>query len=478
MIRDSRTELPDVLEAEVCIAGAGPAGISLALELARRGRQVVLLEGGGVDAPGDAQSSYQGEVAGRHYPLLGSRLRWLGGTTNHWGGWVKPLDDIDFKDKPHFPLPGWPFGPETLREGYRSAAQWCELDSDEFHPDSLGRAAAEAHLQLPSDSGFVHRVFRFSPPTRFGSRYFDALEQASLIDCRLHLNAVALEQSEDHIRELRARTLGGGECRVRARYFVLAMGGIENARFLLNQSAVPGNQAGFVGRCFMDHYGYTPGVILSRAGLAYERGSIDDQDVMVVIAPSPDAVVRDGLRNCCFILNTDAPDSIVPQDYWNTRLLGGASGGTYRVAMINESIPHPESRITLLDQTDALGLRRTRLHWHLTEDEFTPVLDLFDRWASVLSAAGLARVRQLRAEKPPLNQHVGIGYHHMGTTRMSADPEYGVADPDARCWDRENLYLAGSSLFPHVGYSNPTLTILALTSRLADHLASRLERAA
>ena len=144
--------------------------------------------------------------------------------------------------------------------------------------------------------------------------------------------------------------------------------------------------------------------------------------------------------------------------------------------MINEPLPHPESRITLADNHDMLGMRRARLHWHLPESEFEPVLALFDRWTRTVSGAGLARVRQLKDAAPDLSEHVGIGYHHMGTTRMSAVPEHGVSNSDGRCWDRDNLYIAGSSLFPHVGYSNPTLTIVALAARLAKHLSGRLER--
>ncbi len=478
MISDAANNLPAELETEVCIAGAGPAGIVLALELARRGRRVLLLEGGGTDSPGDAQSVYEGELSGRPYPLLGSRLRWLGGTSNHWGGWVKPLDDVDFEEKSHFPLPGWPIGLAELQPWYSAAARWCELESDEFDPAALGAETRDRLLPLPADTGFVHRVFRFSPPTRFGLRYRDDLQQEQGIDCRVNLNAVALEQAEDRVRALVARTLDGRECRIRAAQFVLAMGGIENARFLLNQNQVPGNQSGLVGRCFMDHYGFTPGVFLASAELGYERGSLSGQDVMVVISPGASLIRSAGLRNSCLMLSADAPDELLGPNYWSAPPLGGIPGAMQRVVMINEPLPHPESRIELADDVDALGLRRTRLHWHLPAQEFNPVIALFERWADGMAGSGFGRVRILRQEAPGLDAHVGIGYHHMGTTRMSAAPEFGVTDPDGRCWDRENLFLSGSSLFPHVGYSNPTLTIVALAARQAQHLAAKLEAGA
>lgn len=479
MILDATTRLPVELEAEVCIAGAGPAGIVLALELARRGRRVVLIEGGGADGPGEAQSVYDGEVSGRDYPLAGSRLRWLGGTSNHWGGWVKPLDDIDFEDKPHYPLPAWPFGPAVLEPWYREAARWCEVDSADHGADALDPALAGRLLPFRDGGPFVHRHFRFSPPTRFGMRYRQLLIDAPLLELWVNLNAVGLEQGDDRVRSLRAVTLHGGQCRIRAAHFVLAMGGIENARFLLNQATVPGNQAGLVGRCFMDHYGYSPGKLLGRSDLAYERGALAGRDTMAVITPARALLLDEKLRNSCLLLRADTPDPLLPPQYFdNPWLEGTAAAGIQTLGMINEPLPHPDSRVSLSGERDLLGLRRARLHWHLPATEFEPVLRLFEHWRRAVSASGAARVRQLRSDLPAPDADVGVGYHHMGTTRMSATPEFGVADADGRCWDRDNLYLAGSSLFPHVGYSNPTLTIVALAARLAGHLASRLEAVA
>jgi len=479
MIRNALDELPTGIEAEVCICGAGPAGIVAALELARQGRQVALIEGGGTDGPGDARGVYDGEVAGRSYPLAGSRLRWLGGTSNHWGGWVKPLDDLDFKDKPHFPMPGWPFGPDELARWYRVAADWCEIDNADFTLASLGPGVQDRLLALTPESGFANRLFRFSPPTRFGRRYRADLASSDRIECFVNLNAVELRQGDDHVRALIARTTSGKQCEVRARHFVLAMGGIENARFMLNQQATPGNQADLVGRCFMDHFGYTPGKLLAAPDLGHERGALAGRDVMVVMSPGEQLVIDEKLRNSCILLRADAPDNLLAPAYWENPLLGGsAPGGMRALSMINEPLPHPESRLVLGEERDILGLRRARLNWHLPASEFDPVLKLFDRFTREISKAGLGRIRQTRDAAPRIDAHVGIGYHHMGTTRMSLSPEYGVTDRDGRCWDRDNLYVAGSSVFPHVGYSNPTLTIVALAARLARHLSTRLAASA
>nr|WP_240451261.1 GMC family oxidoreductase [Wenzhouxiangella sp. XN201] len=143
--------------------------------------------------------------------------------------------------------------------------------------------------------------------------------------------------------------------------------------------------------------------------------------------------------------------------------------------MINAPTPHPESRITLTAERDALGLRRPHLHWHLPVDDFKPVIGLFERWMEAISGRQQARVKWDRRDPPSDDDFVGVGFHHMGTTRMSASPDFGVVDPDGRVWNRDNLYLAGSSVYPSAGFSNPTLTIVALAARMADHLHRNLE---
>jgi choline dehydrogenase-like flavoprotein len=469
MIVDALEDLPSVLEADVAIAGAGPAGIVLALELAEAGQRVLLIEGGGTDSPGEAASVYDNSTSGRAYPLTGSRLRWLGGTSNHWGGWVRPFDDRDFTDPPPGELPGWPIDAQTMKPWYERAARWCEVPSSDYEPNSI-RLKRRAHLLDLGGTGFRHGIFRFSPPTRFGSRYQEDLERNENIDCRVNLNVVELRQDGDSVRSLRAVTLNGGQCEIRARQFVLAMGGVENARFLLNQSPTPGNESDLVGRCFMDHFGFTPGMMLADEGLQYERGQMSDADLMVVMAPDKNAPGP----NSCLLVSSSSPDDVLPPDYWNNPTTGDGGGMHYRISMINAPTPHRDSRITLSDERDALGLRRTHLHWHLPQSDFTPVLSLFERWMESISATNRARVKWDRQSAPLDDDHVGVGFHHMGTTRMSADPRHGVVDADSRVWGCDNLYIAGSSVYPAAGYSNPTLTIVALAVRMAEHLARKL----
>ena len=133
-----------------------------------------------------------------------------------------------------------------------------------------------------------------------------------------------------------------------------------------------------------------------------------------------------------------------------------------------EHSPNPDNRITLMDEKDKNGVPRTRLSvsWSDTDKEsLDRTIKLF---AKRLGASGFGRARH-RGLK---SYHYGS--HHMGTTRMSLDPKQGVVDANGRLHELDNLYIAGSSVFPTVGFANPTLTIVALCLRMGDHLEKQL----
>jgi choline dehydrogenase-like flavoprotein len=139
-----------------------------------------------------------------------------------------------------------------------------------------------------------------------------------------------------------------------------------------------------------------------------------------------------------------------------------------------EQAPNPESRVSLSDQRDALGLPRLKLDWRLTEQDRLSFYTHLRSLALEFGALGMGRLRQTIEDQGDWPQPVAGGSHHMGTTRMSEVPSWGVVDPNCKVHDVENLYVAGSSVFPTSGSSNPTLTLVALALRLAAHLKERL----
>lgn len=138
-----------------------------------------------------------------------------------------------------------------------------------------------------------------------------------------------------------------------------------------------------------------------------------------------------------------------------------------------EQAPDPENRVTLGDELDALGCRRARLHWRWGDVNINSVLRAQELLGAEVARAGLGTLRvELDGGRPHLLAP-GL-HHHMGTTRMHADPRQGVVDENCRVHGLGNLFVAGSSVFPTGGYINSTLTIVALAIRLADHLKSRV----
>ena len=211
-------------------------------------------------SPIDREHPYQGSNLGLPYDLAGTRLRYLGGTSNHWGGWCRPLDPSDFAAHEHIPLSGWPITRDDLNPYLEAALGVCEV------PDGgLGLQAFEHDFGY---EGFLHKAvpefqvknFLFSPPTRFGTRYLQELQQAEDIECYLNSSLVRLAAPGNAVDNASVTGPDGSETQVRAGCHVLAMGAIENARMLLHSDVA--NGSGFVGRCFADHLGRTVGIAL------------------------------------------------------------------------------------------------------------------------------------------------------------------------------------------------------------------------
>src|SRR5215813_10449848 len=229
MFIDARqlTEITNIF-GTIAIIGGGAAGITLAIELSEQFKDVLVLESGATAFEKETQDLYAGSLRGHSQPnLRTSRLRFLGGTTNHWYGQCALLDPIDFERLPDRPYSGWPFGLDTLVPFYNRAYRYCEIDAfNRSIPDA--NAIEGAELQLTE--------FRYSPPTRFGERYRSQLRSSDRVKVYLNANVTGIvaNDSKRAIQSLDVQTLNGRKLTVSAAAFVLCCGGIENARILLN----------------------------------------------------------------------------------------------------------------------------------------------------------------------------------------------------------------------------------------------------
>ena len=244
------------LDADLCVIGGGAAGITLARSFAGTDLRVLLIESGGFEPDESTQQLYLGrEVGVRSSPLVRSRLRYLGGTTNHWHGWCARADPLDLVERDWIPNSGWPLGFAELDPWYDAACRLLGLDVPGREDSDEGPAA------LPLDARRLRTTFWQidHPPTRFGEEFRHDLETASNLRVVLWANVVHLARARDRaaVEHVDLRSLDGRRGRARARHFVLACGALENARLLLIANAAQndglGNGHGLVGCFFMDH---------------------------------------------------------------------------------------------------------------------------------------------------------------------------------------------------------------------------------
>ncbi|MGH6898139.1 MAG: GMC oxidoreductase [Geminicoccaceae bacterium] len=520
------------LEADVCIVGAGAAGLTLALALEAPTRRVLLVESGGFEPDADVQSLYDLESVGYPpRPNYMSRARCFGGSCNLWAGRCMSLQEIDLAGRAWVPNSSWPIPPAEIRRYYPKAAAILGLPSiANFELPTHGDRLTTDERTLATSPGFVPTISLWAPkPKRFNKIERRRIARASGVQLLLQASVTSIDLDDDGaaVRALTARTLTGRVLRLEARTFVLAGGGLETPRLLLashdRQSRGIGNEFDLVGRYFMEHPRAVYGAVDMAPGrrLSLMRGwPLRDGKVQLGIGLSPKTQARERLLNHYLTFEEAfsgyaeqhyqaaievgkvllrrghaggrldlrkarrapavqdfiyllSPKEVLPHRLWRLvtlarhRLAPRHEARRYIVVYFCEQPPDPESRVRLGHGKDRLGLNRLVLDWRIPESVHHSLHRLQALLGEALEAHGLGTLE--RGIGVP---HYTDASHHMGTTRMSVTPRTGVVDPDCRVFGVRNLYIAGSSVFPSAGHANPTLTIVALSLRLADHLRS------
>lgn len=552
MIEDARQIPPgSTVSADVCIIGAGAAGITIARELANSALEVVVLVGGGHRERPQDRDMYRGSVApdSPHEPIEENRRRAWGGTTALWGGRCIPLDPIDFEQRDYVPHSGWPLSYADLLPYYRRANVVCEAGAFEYEAaEALPGRQSEMIAGFDGTDVVSTRLERWSPPTNFARRYGPELRNAPNVRVLMYASAVHLQLAPDRQRlaSVKAACGPGAEFDVTANDYVLACGGLENARLLLASNDVApggvGNENDNVGRYYMSHLsGVVAGVELRDADHGFTYGfDRDDEGVYVrrrlwvTAAAQSQAKIgnctiqfdrpnianaghRSALFSSTYLAKTylgalrtrslkGARESLRSEagalkEHWNAvvrgfpqllpeavhlvkdrwlakrRLpivLGTPSGNHFELLFVGEHTPNPESRVSLSAERDAMGMPRLSVHVAFSDLDVDTVVGLHEIIAARFTGSGTGQLRyetgDIRAKLTSYFGEFNSAAHHIGTTRMARRPEDGVVDRDSRVFGVDNLFVAGSSVFPTGGHANPTLTIVALALRLADHL--------
>lgn len=504
-----------VVHTDICIVGAGAAGITLARELAGAGKNISLLESGGINLDLETQALYEGTNVGWPYwPLESSRIRFLGGTTNHWGGACIPLNEDDFEQREWVPGSGWPLTKTELLPYYHRAQPAFDLGEFIYRPEDW--VLEDNDVWTLDSSSIVSRISQLCGPTRFGQRYRKELEDSSNIDTYLFANAVNIDSDPmgAQVTRIECECLTGNKFTVMAGVYIIALGGIENARLLLVSDKVLkaglGNQHDLVGRYFSDHpwFSNIGKIVLTDPkidlGLYLGNHEVNGTRINVSLELSPKTrqsarlltsrihIQEAGWR----VYPTDAgkprkqqdiSDKITSKIHWLVNSISKQDTSVshtpqkygypenarlFRIGAWTEVIPRPESRVYLSEERDRLGLRKPILDWKVGEEEKNSLIGTLRLLGQKVGANSAGRIKLDLDEESPWPWAVGYepGLHHMGTTRMSDNPLNGVVDKDCKVHGMSNLYIAGSSVFPTYGTANPTLTIVALAIRLADRI--------
>lgn len=499
MILDTRNGMPRFEGMhDFCIVGAGPAGITMAMSMAQAGHRVLLLEGGDREFTGESQDLYVADIVGHDYYTLDStRLRYLGGTTGHWGGQCLLLDRVDFEPREDVALSGWPIGYDDLlpyQPGAAKVLQSTEFPSVIRHPLDETGTLERVMQRWSSDRAFYD--IKNNEPVRFGTRYLKELEAEPRIDVVVNANVVAfnVDSATGRISSVTVRDYGEGEAEYAAGDFVMAMGAFENARMLLHLNEAQqnrfGNQNDMVGRCFMEHPVVRHGVYFVTRRLythswwwgieRFYRRAIPE----LLLSPTAAHARKNGWLNSTLRLNRLNHEPLHRDEIGNVPFLRGLTFDedyfyTGTVWVVGEQAPNPASRILLTDQRDRFGLRIGALDWRLTPKDRETLRGTSIEGAKWLMRTGLGRMQfdaTLYEDPHSPELPIDISFHHMGGARMSATAETGVVDADCRVHGASNLYVAGSGIFATGGHANPTFTITQLALRLADHLIGKAAR--
>ena len=479
------------LDTDIAIIGGGPAGISLALALAPSPLRMVLLESGGMNFDGKTQDLYAGTQSGYPYlKLEASRLRYLGGSTNHWGGWCRPLSEIDFEPRDWMPHSGWPFPRKEIAPHFKRAQSLVEAGPFVYDRGTRWAKSLGAPLAL-GDGGVYTSWFQFSRtrgsylPTHFGKRYADDLKRIARLSTYFHANVTGLRLAADaaSLDRLDVATLSGNRFTVRPKVTVLATGAMENARLLLGSNDVVaagvGNASDMVGRFFADHPiprdCATLVVFDGRLAPFYFNGSTVRGAILRATFSPTEAYQRANRMPASLttVENEVQLDELGRAAVATTAGALGVDAGSAKAFSIGcglELAPDPNRRLVLTGEKDALGVPRLKLEMRVADSNFAHYRETMKELGRQLLAARTGMIRLNQKSHDDWLSVMDWGNHHMGTTRMSADPKTGVVNADSQVHGVGNLYVAGSSVFPTYGASNPTMNLVALTLRLAAHL--------
>ena len=474
MIFDNLNQIPSFNE--VIIIGSGPAGITTALELEKRGITSIIFEAGKLNQSQESQNFYKGEIVGDNYPDLSiSRLRQFGGTSGHWGGNCVELDEYDFEN--------WPIKKNDLAKFKKKSYKILNIKGD-FYKKKFNSQIDVKNLNWSN--------------VRFKEKFFDKIKKSKkislIVDCPLinFTGENGLISGANFLNNQISRNIKG-------KIFVLSAGGIENSRLLLwsrekNSNLI--NKTLPIGNYWMDHpyHSVAEGVLFKEnfdSYLNYNnlKNYIDTNcDYSFFFSPNKIAIKNLEILNTLVNIgiykknqkNKDnifeklkciAPSLIKEKIFKD----GDTQDYNFSINLLTDQEPLFSNRITLDRKTDPNNIPKPILHWKRSDkirESSRKIVEIFANFLIDKNLGRLAADEFLYSNQKYTHMN---GYHHMGGTRMGISKNVSVVDKNLKVHDTKNLYINGSSVFVTAGNAYPTLTITQLSLRLADHIVQSIK---
>ena len=459
----------------VTIFGSGPAGITTALELEKKNIKCLLLEAGGENFSENSQEFYKGKIIGDQFLSLSeSRLRQLGGTSGHWGGQSRPLEDYTFEF--------WPIKSNDLKPYLKRTCEILNIDN---------------HFRKAALSKFFNQVeFQYSN-VKFADKYKNHMKNSKNIT--LILNTQLSHFIGDNNNTKYALCISGKTTKkIKAKFFVLACGSIENSRILLWSKF---KYSGFfnknlpIGKYWMTH----PHVLGGRGVISKKKlkekmknNFLGDDNSLHFSATKELIINKKILTASMYMLTQDVfgKDKLIDKEIINDILCIAPGYGKKivqtdqisdvkcgNIALLLEQEPIEDNKVDLDEDKDNFGIPKVKLFFRQTELSIKTAKLFMEQFADLCRKEDLGRIAIKDSIYNLEKFEILEAYHQMGGTRMGTDKFKSVVNADLKVHDINNLYVSGSSNFFTSGYTNPTFTIIQFAIRLAGKLNERLRSA-
>ncbi len=489
--------------ADVVLIGAGAAGILLAIKLSRQGKSVLVLESGHFGEDEKKQALNEVEQTGKILNnAIWGRKRAVGGTTIAWGGQSLPFTSIDFEKREWVQNSGWPLAYGEMTKYYAEANAFMGIDNMNYTTDILPYILP-GDLEIDSSILDLH-VSKWATQPNFYLLYKAELEKK--VTVIYNAQVTDIQKKEEAIEHITISNFNDIIFKAAIKKLIITAGTIETVRILLNNNL--GNHSGWLGKNFMDHPCIEAGTIKVKNAYRIQRyfntHLFKARRYSIRLSLNRKFQEEKKLLNCSAAIMFPLPEDAFNlygelksfrKDFKLSRLikLSGSIVNIFKsasayifnhfyykanaasiLALMIEQEPTQESYISLSDKKDRFGISEAKINWSITSKTWDTAIATANAVRNEIETLKFGKVNlydHLNATNPDWSNYLSDVCHQMGGCKMSLLPQDGVVNENLQVWGVANLYVCSCAVFPTSSHSNPTLTMLALASRLANYLS-------